>query len=642
MIDLLTSITTGDGPPLGYSMKGYAFVLEVEADGSRCSFRSVHDEVPIGAASSGKTRLTIKPSAVPTMTRSNNPPPILGCDTAAFVLGSGALEHPRVQAALAPTDKDRNEAAAKASAFRELIAEYAASVEDATAAAFLAWSRQGQPGLANEIDALSEGTLRRLLTDIVALTSSGRPKPLHETPTAEEFWAGKVLAQKSSGQVGLCLSCGTVQPLVDTLPQSLTGAHIPGTQTAQVALISANFAAVGRTHSGTSQSTAPLCGPCAAKAVTNLNALAANDRHRFVDPDGTEATVWFSPDRELDDEVYNLASPDPEVVTALLKSPVSGDVHPAKGWAEGFLTTLTFSGNIARFVPRGLTRTPISQVRASIRSWFQDTAVIRHGSEGWYPIPTMAASTGPLRRAAGGSWTQHTPHGTAMALFGSAIHEQAVPRAIISAALQRARAEQHLADEGDALVLGRINARLALMRLHLNRTIWKEHPVDVYLDKNRDDPAYLAGRLFALSAELQDNAHRMTAAAKAKSSSSDASRPLGVNAGIVDKYFARAMQSPGSIRPGLAQLAERHLRMIRRANDNRLGWAAATANEFGNLSAKLGDRLSGRLSLDQQAAWLAGFYQQQQYLAAESIRRINEHKAKAADGNSDNPEGNPA
>lgn len=633
MIELLASLRLADEGqevPPGYAMKGYGFVLELAADGSDSALTGVHAEEAKGG-------LKCIPSAIPTMTRANNPPPILACDGWPYVLGPVSFDMGGWFADDSPAaQKVRRETPGKHQAFRTQLASYGSTSGDPACRAYEQWCQLGQPGLIAGLQGLSDAARKRLAVgDPVAIQVRGATDgPIHSHEPAVQFWGDKVTQLKSSsGKRGICLACGQTRPLLDTLPQSLLGRHVPGTDTAQVALMSANFQAVGRTHSGSASPTAALCADCGSRAVTNFNRLAADPAHCFRDPGDSEATLWFSTgDDNADVEVGALVDPSPDIVARLLRAPRDADLAAASGYLQATLNTITFSGNIARLVPRSITRTPISEVRASVRAWFRDSATLRGGEEGWFRLTSLAAATGDLKRGTGGKWEQATPHGSVMALFSCAIHNRPIPHGLVAHALQRARAEAHLASMADPIVVGRGHARLALMRLHLNRTTWKDEPVTTELDESRSDPAYLAGRLFSLRASLQETAHYYSSTRPGAEPRAD-SAP---NATIVDKHFSRAMQSPKSVEPGLAVLSQRHLGMLRRSEAGRgAGFAYQRAIE--GLGDRLGDRLPPRLTIDEQAAWLAGFYQQQ---VASRAAAIDGAAKKRADQAATTTEGN--
>lgn len=135
-----------------------------------------------------------------------------------------------------------------------------------------------------------------------------------------------------------------------------------------------------------------------------------------------------------------------------------------------------------------------------------------------------------------------------------------------------------------------------------------------HLDESRGDPAYVAGRLFAVRESLQAWA-------------------LGdVNASIVDKYFERASQNPASVVGPLEVLTKQHIAAIGRKSG--LG-AKRSANERVTRLNDLQGDAPGRLTSEQQAAWLCGYHQQRMNdIDSARARRA----AKSSDGDDSSPD----
>ena len=139
-----------------------------------------------------------------------------------------------------------------------------------------------------------------------------------------------------------------------------------------------------------------------------------------------------------------------------------------------------------------------------------------------------------------------------------------------------------------------------------------------HLDESRRDPAYVAGRLFAVRESLQAWA-------------------LGdVNASIVDKYFERASIDPQSVAQPLAALTEQHLNAIKRKSGK--GAQVSQKERILRLMAQGGDA-PGRLDAAGQAAWLCG-YSQQRVHDIDSVRARKATKSQSSPdplGDLDNP-----
>lgn len=126
-----------------------------------------------------------------------------------------------------------------------------------------------------------------------------------------------------------------------------------------------------------------------------------------------------------------------------------------------------------------------------------------------------------------------------------------------------------------------------------------------HLDEERGDLPYIAGRLFAVREALQYAA-------------------LGdVNASIVDRYFERASTNPADVQHSLTALEKQHLKALRRKGTG--GASIAFDKRLTALQGK-GDA-PGRLTPEQQAAWICGYYQQREA----DFARAAENKNRAHD-----------
>ncbi|MGC3995385.1 MAG: type I-C CRISPR-associated protein Cas8c/Csd1 [Propionicimonas sp.] len=565
---------TGIVPP-GYARKPLGFQLVITDRGAGCRLESLYTE-----QQDGKKSWAAHVRAVPDMTRSNNPPPLLACDNAAFVLG-----RPK-PGADAGTDRQRESAAKKHGQFVQLLAEYRDDSGDADADAYLQWVQGGMPGLDAQVEALPPHAAKRLDLDLIAVKAEESDTLIVDKVRAQAFWARRAALAKGGGESRVCLCCGQVAPVVDTLPQALSGRWIPGTDTAQVALVSANFAAAMRGASGSGLKSVPICASCAGRAVAAFNDLASNSAHRFRLSD-REAAIWWSTAAEVDDWIRQIDGVgDPQQVRELLAS-IHGGTKAHKPKGEFFL--LVFSGNVARLVVRRWVSLELSGFEANVARWFDDVEVADR--ERPYRTPSaMARSLGPFPV---GDHNETAPDGAFASFLMAALAGASPPAEYLRSAVARSVAEVRRLDGDDPWAARqRAMDRLAVIRLILNRTPTnKGHIMTALLDDARSDPAYLSGRIFAIGQSLQRAA-------------------LGdVNASIVDRYFARAVQHPASVDAVLATLQMQHTASLRRKGSGAL--AHSYEVRIGELRARMGDA-PGRLGLAEQAAWIAGYFQQRE------------------------------
>ena len=519
---------------------------------------------------------------------------------AAFLLGL-----PRDEESAAKT-------AGNHSRFVDLMRSFFTQSANPVADAYLAWVIT-RPGLEEAVSQLSDVAQKRLHLDMISLAIADTPGRLHESVEAKTFWGSYVRASKSAkrkpGQDKVvCLACGNFGNAVATLPQSLRGRLVPGATKTSVALASVNFASAARGASGSGLKSAPICADCATKAVQSFNYLAASREHSWRSPTNDYGMSWWATDAATEEmaAVIFAAEPPPTVIKELLRWLRRGGEH-------GAFYLLAYSGNVARFVVRQWFELPATDLRASVAAWFQDceTPNARHPH---LSVQAYASSLGVLRWDKGQP-LQTPPHGAVEALVRTALTGTPVPGNYLALAL--AGAEVRLTRAGDGLAAHiarrRMDARVGVIRLILNRQHPKEKHMPAHLDESRDDPAYVAGRLFAVRESLQAWA-------------------LGdVNASIVDKYFERASANPASVAQPLAVLTQQHLGGIKRKSG--VGAMVSASERITALNDLQGDA-PGRLDAAGQAAWLCGYHQQRMH-DIENARARKAAKSKTSTGPDD-------
>lgn len=588
-----------DSVPFGYAAKPLGFTLVLEPDGQRARLDHHFDEK--GKAPNG---------IVPNISRTVKATPLFGCDNAAYVLG------------LSKEGEAPEKTAIKHGLFVDLVRTFHERAPDPVAQAYLAWEDAGRPGLDDAVGHLTGKPAQRLHMDLIALTVQGQWGRLHESSAARAFWADQAREGKAGGDAAVCLACGELRPTVKTLPQSLIGHLVPGATQANVALASVNFASASRGASGTGLRSAPVCSDCAAQAVQSFNFLAANREHSWRSPANDYGMVWWATTAISDELASVLFLPEPpaSVIRELLVWLRRGGDQTEVTDAHGAFYLLAYSGNVARFVVREWFELPAEGLRAALARWFEECET-PNSEHPHLSVQAYAASLGVLRRDQG-KLLEPPPHGTVEALVRTALLGAPVPANYLSLALARAGAEVRLTRSNDGLTAHiarrRMDARVGLVRLILNRHHLKETPMPAHLDESRRDPAYVAGRLFAVRESLQAWA-------------------LGdVNASIVDKYFERASIDPQSVAQPLAALTEQHLNAIKRKSGK--GAQVSQKERILRLMAQGGDA-PGRLDAAGQAAWLCG-YSQQRVHDIDSVRARKATKSQSSPdplGDLDNP-----
>ena len=110
--------------------------------------------------------------------------------------------------------------------------------------------------------------------------------------------------------------------------------------------------------------------------------------------------------------------------------------------------------------------------------------------------------------------------------------------------------------------------------------------MSVYLNKEHPDPAYQCGRLLAMLASLQRAA-------------------LGdVGAGVVQRYYVAASQTPGLTIGRLVANAKNHL------NKLEVGLTYWHEEQIAEIMSHIRDRIPRTLDLEGQSLFALGYYQQ--------------------------------
>ena len=140
--------------------------------------------------------------------------------------------------------------------------------------------------------------------------------------------------------------------------------------------------------------------------------------------------------------------------------------------------------------------------------------------------------------------------------------------------------------------------RAALLKAYINRKHRKNPQIKqltMALDKSNSNPAYLAGRLFALLERIQEKAIP------------------GVKANITDRYFRTASATPGIIFGRLLQLSAFHLSKIKKEHGGLGFYFDRQIQEVLELLPGGQATFDKFFSPDQQSIFAVGYYHQKAY-----------------------------
>lgn len=234
---------------------------------------------------------------------------------------------------------------------------------------------------------------------------------------------------------------------------------------------------------------------------------------------------------------------------------------------------MTVSGAAGRVMVRDWMEGSFEELVTRIEQWFSDLEIVARDGGNTAPAPKFLAVCGAMVRD-----LKDLPAPTATILWRVALAGLPIPQPFIAQALTRFRA--------DIIEDNPFNhARMGLIKAYFIRK-GGNHSMSAYLNKEHPEPAYQCGRLLAILAGLQRSA-------------------LGdVGAGVVQRYYVAASQTPGLTFGRLIANAKNHL------NKLEGGLAFWYEDQIAEIMSRIQDRIPATLDLDGQSLFALGYYQQ--------------------------------
>jgi CRISPR-associated protein Csd1 len=468
-------------------------------------------------------------------------------------------------------------------------------------------------------------------------------QPVTELPSLRQFWAAEVQRRKTGGpggtaRRGLCLVCAREGTLLNTLPQLVPRRLVP-LAINDASLVSGNE----RIHTydfSTGLSNAPICVACGTRAVTSLQEVLSDPGSHLSY--GDSRLGWWMLGGHPFDLASTLAVEDPESVRSLVER-----VRRSGTWSDsadrptldaGRFCAVTVRGSAARIMVRDWIDMPLDQLEANVAAWFADHAMHSANPDRgpYHSLVLLVLSVGrwiPDRDGPGGRYADFgarnpgRPPDTGRQLLRAALLRAPLPSSALAHLVTRIRADRHV----DA-------PRAALLRLIVTRTPAQHMEAPMAgLDPDNHDPAYLAGRIFAVLEHIQ---YRSNAPDQAKKNADQAAtqtkKPRQVNASYTDRYFGGAIANPRIALIQGQQLAQAWLKKLNRTQPGAASKLRQQLTDlFDCFDAAAG--LPGQADLTRQATFILGYHQQR----ADSRSRAIAARSTAAEPQPA-PEGNPA
>ncbi len=406
----------------------------------------------------------------------------------------------------------------------------------------------------------------------------------------KQFWRqrrGKAAAGPARPQ-RVCIATGELAETLDTT-EKVKG--VPGglaTGTNLVSFDKDSFCSFGLEQA----QNAALSAPAELKIRSALNdlircGLRMND----------VVHLHWSRQRMEQDPMDPVVTGDKDAIEKLLHSVKHGQQF--YGLDANAYYCLSLSGNGARIVVRDWLESTVPEVEKHVAEWFEDLSIVPLDGFGRKRDFKFGALLYGMVRAE----LDELPPQVPTQLFHGALRGRSVPlpQSALAAALRRQQLDQE----------NKLNpARLALIKACLLRspnspnknTQSKDTTMTECLNPESRDPAYLCGRLFAVFDRLQYLALG------------------GVNAGVVERYYASASTTPALVMGRLFRNAQFHLAKAEG------GVATNVGKDFEAITCALGDQFPASLDLESQGRFALGYYHQK----ADYRRRTAERKEAQA------------
>jgi|WetSurMetagenome_2_1015567.scaffolds.fasta_scaffold00193_5 CRISPR-associated protein Csd1 len=407
---------------------------------------------------------------------------------------------------------------------------------------------------------------------------------IKEKPKRGGKVAENILASAHDDMV--CFLSGVAQQPLPTQPKitGLSGVGGLGTGDVMVGFDKSAFCSFGLEQA----SNAAMGEKPAREYVDGLNHLIKNHSHKLAN---ALVVHWFKEAIQKENDPLEFLSEPPELIEGAAQQTAREILESLRNGQRPVPTNnhfyaMTVSGASGRVMVRDWMEGRFDELVTKVDQWFSDLAIIARDGSKTASDPKFLAVCGSIMRD-----LKDLPAPTATSLWRVALAGLPIPQPFVTQALARFRSD--LIDDKPFN-----HARMGLIKAYFIRK-GGDHQMSAYLNKEHPEPAYQCGRLLAVLAGLQRAA-------------------LGdVGAGVVQRYYVAASQTPGLTLGRLFNNAKNHL--------NKLdgGLAYWFEGQIAEIMSRIQDRIPSTLNLDQQSLFALGYYQQ---IAANRAGKNNETK----------------
>lgn len=397
-----------------------------------------------------------------------------------------------------------------------------------------------------------------------------------------ETWCGRGNEEKA--HKGQCLVMGEEAVPIALIHPNIKG--VRGALSSGAAIVSFNTPSLESFgHEGEQGKNAPVSEKAAFAYTAALNELLADREYTQVIGD-TTVVYWAETARREEQDIFSCllgGDPQPELQQAVhnLCRGLSANISGISISPEEPFYILGLSPNAARLSVRFFMVNTLGNFVKDMEAHQERMAIQRPSYEQKKPVTLRELLQTTARKV---DRNPLPPPYLTGDLLRAVLTDSAYPETLFQNVLLRIRAEKNV----DYIRAGLIKAYL--IKNHANS--W-EGEIQMAVNESCKAPAYVLGRLFALLENIQKAANP------------------GINATIKDRYFNSACATPASIFPTLLKLSNAHLRKLEE------GRRIFFSKKLGALMEKIsmpdtGLPLPSRLTLEEQGAFIVGYYQETQ------------------------------
>lgn len=548
----------------GWAKAKISWALEIDEEGQ------LLDVLPLRSPSQDGKKMLPREMELPApVKRSSGVLPNFLWDNASYILGQDNKGKPKRTAECFD-------------AARKIHIKLLAAADSAPAHAIAAFFTNWNPQEADTVPAFAEHRKELLAGDNLCFLYNG--KIVAEDPEIQAAWQ-RPYEEDGEGETEVCLVTGR-----ESVPELVHPAikNVRDAQSSGAALVSFNapaFCSFGREQNAN----APVSKYAAFAYTSALNYLLSEREH--VKVIGNTTVVYWAKSAEsqyqdvfaalFDADSSELSNTD---LNALMTSVAAGKPYDYNGLPlkpENDFFILGISPNAARLSVRFFYRRSFGEIVQNLKRHYENIEIVSDGRSKFDTLPLWAL----LRETVNQKSSDKSPlPQLAGDVMKSMLSGCRYPETLLNQTMLRVRAE-HEINRGKA---GIIKAYLIRNTENLPDRESILEVAQVSLNADNSYSPYVLGRLFAVLEGTQQAANP------------------GINATIKDRFFNSACATPAAVFPILLKLSNSHLKKL------DTGKAVWWSKQIGDLIERLGTDFPAHQSLQEQGAFILGYYHQTQ------------------------------